>query len=67
MKITITFETDNAAFEDDFQGEIRHLLAQARDGIFAQLDGTEGCWKPEPGEHPLRDINGNKVGKVEVT
>ena len=49
-KLTITINTDNAAFEDDF--EIARVLKQAANLLVAGIhQGT------------LRDSNGNKVGQ----
>lgn len=49
-KITITFDTDNAAFEEDYVGEVRWVLSK--------IYPTDGC--------PVIDSNGNTIGKVEV-
>ena len=57
MKITIDFETDNAAFED--YGEVKRILRQMickMDDIIRAGDGGN-----------LRDINGNRVGTWEVS
>lgn len=56
MKITIVFDTDNAAFEDDFAREIRAILIQAKHRIFEQLKGSD----------KLLDTNGNTVGRVSI-
>lgn len=60
MTITIRIETDNAAFEDDHASnthtEIARLVAKV-----AQWFDTDG-----PHNGPLYDINGNKVGYVNV-
>lgn len=65
--VTITFETDNAAFEDEPELEVDRLLRQARIKVFAQLARAPGCvcTAPEAGDK-LLDSNGNTVGKVEV-
>lgn len=52
MKIQISFDTDNAAFEDSFLMEVTRVLQQAKNAI---LDG-ENC--------KLRDTNGNTIGEV---
>lgn len=60
MKITITINTDNAAFEDESGSEVARILRElcneieGRD-ILGNDDGTN-----------LRDINGNRVGVMEV-
>jgi hypothetical protein len=61
VNITITINTDNAAFENYAAGEVSHILAQlARDvrdkDLKRDVDGLK-----------LRDGNGNTVGKVEVS
>lgn len=56
MKIQITIETDNAAFEDD-PSELARIL----ETVAAKTEGLE------PGEKAnLRDINGNTVGTVRI-
>ena len=49
MKLTVKLETDNAAFDDDFEGEVARVLLQI---------GSVGSGR-------LRDINGNWVGEWE--
>ena len=58
--ITITFNTDSAAFDGftEYQQEINYVLAQARDRIQAGDLEVYGSFK-------LKDFNGNTVGKVE--
>ncbi len=65
MRITIEFECDNAAFEDDFDGAVRRTLAQARTKIAAQKlrDQDAICKHPEHIDK-LLDINGNTIGTV---
>lgn len=58
MKVTIEFDTGNAAFEDDWEGEVAFVLAQAREKLIAL--------GPEEGGRKLYDSNGNKVGTVKV-
>lgn len=55
--VTITIETDNAAFEDDPGAEVARILAE----YARRLDGESlrSC--------KLYDYNGNHVGDVEVT
>lgn len=54
VRYTITIETGNASFEDDFNGTIDALLAQAAHKI-----------KNESGlKYTLRDLYGNTVGTV---
>lgn len=63
MKITITINCDNAAFGDDPGPEAGRILARV-----AREFAAYGVDKLPPGNlKTLRDINGNTVGKVEVT
>lgn len=55
--VNIAIQMDNAAFDDEPEVEVARILREAakrfeRDGIAS---------------HPLFDVNGNKVGGVEVT
>ena len=60
MKIQITFEADNAAFDE--YGSVEYVLNQALDKFSGQLASDF-----KKGEYwPLRDLNGNNVGKVEI-
>lgn len=60
MKITITIETDNAAFERAPMFEVARIL----DSAAARLK-REG--PPDEGDsYKLRDVNGNTVGRVTV-
>lgn len=62
MDITITINTDNAAFGDDPANELSRMLLQL------SADWLHQRVPLEPGdEFNLRDINGNTVGKVTVT
>lgn len=57
MTVTVTFETDNAAFEDNFNLETRLILEQAWEKLLNDKLDTNA---------KLRDSNGNTVGNVEV-
>ena len=48
MRITINFEADNAAFVDDFDNEVVHILKQAEKFINQNTDNEN-----------LYDTNGN--------
>ncbi|MDD2496182.1 MAG: hypothetical protein PHE29_13450 [Tissierellia bacterium] len=52
--VKITMKTDNAAFSDDYEGEVARILREIADNI-------------EEGNFILsaRDINGNTVCKIE--
>ena len=58
MDIKIEFNTDNAAFEDNFITEVERVLNRARAAVYvyASTDGVE----------TLLDTNGNVIGKVTV-
>jgi len=60
MKVVVEFETLNAAFEDDFEGEVESVLEQAKDEILLCRDNNIR------GSGVLRDVNGNTVGTVSV-
>ena len=57
MKVKIEIKTDNAAFEDYTGSEVARILRELADNV----DG-ESRITPQP----LKDSNGNTVGKVEV-
>lgn len=58
MQITITINTDNAAFEGDPGVELSRILTQ----LAQEFEQTTN---PHSGK--ICDINGNTVGKVEVS
>tara|TARA_R100000781_G_scaffold24897_1_gene18470 strand:- start:389 stop:586 length:198 start_codon:yes stop_codon:yes gene_type:complete len=61
MKLTLTLETDNAAFEDGSEvSRILHSLASL--GHYDNLQAYNG-----EGEQKLRDINGNTCGTWSIT
>jgi hypothetical protein len=61
MEITIKFHTDNAAFDEDPQGEVERLLSHATvtitDVIYSPSQNTTATAM-------LRDSNGNRVGEI---
>jgi len=59
MKITIEFDTDNAAFEDNFLMEVTKALSQAK-GAIIDSENTTGI------RRPLKDTNGNRIGVVNI-
>ena len=59
MKITITINCDNAAFDDDPTEEIFSILHGARANIERLATGTA-----LERAYPLLDANGNRVGDV---
>jgi hypothetical protein len=60
MKITIEFDTDNAAFEDNFLMEVTKTLQQAK-GVIIDSENNTGI------RRPLKDTNGNRVGVIDIT
>jgi hypothetical protein len=60
MTLTITIDMDNAAFEDDTEGECARILKDLAEKI------DKGFGPTEYGNVTLRDVNGNTVGKAEV-
>ncbi len=60
MQITITINTDNAAFEDNAETEVARTLANSARNL------ADGLTTIILGATKLRDINGNTVGAVEI-
>jgi hypothetical protein len=59
LSVTVKITCENAAFADDCEGEVARLLKQAAKKVEAgELERL--------GYIPLMDINGNKVGSVEI-
>lgn len=59
MKMTITIQMDNAAFEDNQGGEVARILRE----LASKIDGDSSL---EGVYYNLRDINGNKVGEMNI-
>lgn len=57
MGIVIQIRTDNAAFAEDFEGEVARLL----ESIASRISAREGL------RLELHDANGNHCGSCEVT
>lgn len=60
MKITIEFDTDNAAFEDNFLMAVTKALAEAKETILDSENTTEL-------RRMIKDINGNRIGTTSVS
>ena len=58
MRITITIDVGNAAFADDYEGEVRDIMRAATVAL-VNIGRTEHT-------HNLLDSNGNSVGSVVV-
>ena len=68
MKITIEFDTDTAAFEDNQFREVNRIIQQVGDYAYEhmlypnyQLDRNNNKG------HKIVDINGNTIGKFKIT
>jgi len=55
MKITIDISTSNAAFEDDYEGEISLIMDTVSEAIHERC---ENC--------VVRDTNGNTIGSITI-
>ena len=60
MIVNISFDTDNAAFEDSFLMAVTKTLAQAKEALLDSENTTTI-------RRPLRDINGNRIGTVTIS
>lgn len=58
MKLYLEITMDNTAFEGDWTQEACRLLVKTATKIESQGPQMEGC--------AIVDINGNKVGKVDI-
>ncbi|NBU04203.1 MAG: hypothetical protein EBT60_07865 [Bacteroidetes bacterium] len=61
MKITIEFDTDNAAFEDDRINEVNYILKQVTERVTDSMD-----WDDSPIRTAISDSNGNRIGTVVI-
>lgn len=57
MRFKLNIECDNDAFADDPAVELARILHKAAEKVLVQVDQT-------PGNFPLFDANGNKVGQA---
>ena len=60
MKITIEFDTESAAFEDDRFEETNRILQMVEREVMDCLD--DGCGI----RVPIKDTNGNRAGTLEI-
>jgi|TARA_R110000868_G_scaffold65437_2_gene195770 hypothetical protein len=60
MKIVIEFDTDNAAFEDNFLMEVTKAVQQAKAAIIDSENNTQI-------RRPIKDTNGNRIGVVNIS
>jgi len=61
MKITIEIDTENSAFEDDFDGEIKRIAIEGIKGMMFEDNQRNQQFSYG------RDLNGNSVASFEVT
>ena len=61
MKLVLTLQMDNAAFDPDWQQEASRILEAASRKVLTQLDNSG------PTSCKLTDVNGNTVGTIRVT
>lgn len=59
MKLAITIDLDNAAFEDGGAEEVARILASVAERIPDPLSSTDGALN-------LHDANGNHCGTAEI-
>jgi len=60
MKITIKFDTNNAAFENNFLMQVTKAIQQAKSAIIDSENNT-GI------RRPIKDTNGNRIGVVNIS
>lgn len=60
MKIVIEFDTNNAAFEDNFLMEVTKAVQQAKAAIIDSENNTQI-------RRPIKDTNGNRIGVVNIS
>jgi hypothetical protein len=60
MKIVIEFDTNNAAFENNFLMQVTKAIQQAKSAIIDSENNT-GI------RRPIKDTNGNRIGVVDIS
>ena len=60
MIVNISFNTDNAAFEDSFLMAVTKTLQQAKEALLDSENTTTI-------RRPLKDINGNRIGVISIS
>lgn len=63
MRVTITLDCGNAAFDDAPGYEVARILRQLAD----DAENVPGLPRQEWNGYKLRDVNGNTVGAVKVS
>lgn len=59
MNVTVTIDTDNAAFADDAGWEVARILRELADRLAVDIHQCHAG--------PIRDVNGNTCGTWTVT
>jgi len=60
MNVNINFDTDNAAFEDNFLMEVTRVTRSIKEAML-DSDNTTTI------RRPLNDINGNRIGVISIS
>lgn len=60
MIVNISFDTDNAAFEDSFLMAVTKTLSQAKEAILDSENTTNI-------RRIIKDVNGNRIGVVSIS
>ena len=60
MKIVIEFDTNNAAFENNFLMQVTKPIQQAKAAIIDSENNTQI-------RRPIKDTNGNRIGVVDIS
>lgn len=67
MKITIEFDTDTAAFEDNQFGEVNRIIQQVGDYAYEHMLNSNCQFDRNNNKgHKIVDINGNTIGKFKI-
>jgi len=60
MNINISFDTNNAAFEDNFLMEVTQVTRSIKEALLDSENQTTI-------RRPLNDINGNRIGVISIS
>lgn len=60
MNINISFDTNNAAFDDNFLMEVTRVSRQIKEALIESYNATTI-------RRPLNDINGNRIGVISIS
>lgn len=67
MKLFMEIDLDNAAFEDDFEGELKRILGRVSAKVMNQRARADGCICDAPEvDDKILDVNGNTVGRLRL-